>query len=413
MPSLGQSMAQGRDDQPPRHARVTEPDLGFRRVDVHIDQRRIAVDEQRRRRVPVAAEEIEIGRPQRTGQHLVAHGSPVDEQVLRHRRAPGIGRQGGVAIEPDPLARGVDLQGVLGKLAPQHTPQTGVQRVEQITVLTVGAEGHATLSAARDIAQSEGHRRFGHRQTLDCVRDRLRLGPVGAHEFQAGWRGVEQIAQLDHCACAQGGGFHRLHLATCDMDLRRIRPADPAGDRQASHGPQRRQRLAPETKGMDVQQVRAVDFRGRMAGQGQRQVLRRDAAAIIGDADQGLAAISDVDGDPRGPCVHRVFHQLLDGRGRALHNLTRSDPVDCCVVKLPDDGPFLADIGVCVRHTARPSTIRRDSTTGLRRIPKGLKRASSGPVGHCPQIARRRSNKAGRSWCEWCVRPIISDVLTQ
>ena len=52
MPGLCQRVAQGRDDEPPRDAGFAKADLGFRGVHVHIHARRLAVDEQRRRRVP-------------------------------------------------------------------------------------------------------------------------------------------------------------------------------------------------------------------------------------------------------------------------------------------------------------------------------------------------------------------------
>ncbi len=55
MPGARQRLAQRRDDEPARRRGVAEPDLGLGRVDVHVDEMRVAVDEERRRRVPVAA----------------------------------------------------------------------------------------------------------------------------------------------------------------------------------------------------------------------------------------------------------------------------------------------------------------------------------------------------------------------
>ena len=50
-------------------------------------------------------------------------------------------------------------------------------------------------------------------ETLDRVGDGLRLGPVGAHEFQPRRRGVEQVPQFHHCAAVQRSGPHRAAVA--------------------------------------------------------------------------------------------------------------------------------------------------------------------------------------------------------
>ncbi len=265
MPGLGQGMTQGRNDQSPRNARIAKPNLGFGRMHVHVHQRGVTIQKQRCRRVPVAGQEIEIGCPQGPAQHLVTHGTSVDEQILRHRRAPRIGWKGGIAKQANTVTGGVDAQCVIGKVATQDAPQPLVQRIEQIAVLRVRAKHNAAFATAADIAQSEPDGRLCHGQPLDHIGDRLCFGAVGAHEFQPCGRGIEQIAQIDDRSRAQRRRLDRAGLSCGDPDAGSVSPGNPAGDGQPPDSPQRGQGLATKSKGVNIQQVRTVDFRCRMA----------------------------------------------------------------------------------------------------------------------------------------------------
>ncbi len=58
-----------------------------------------------------------------------------------------------------------------------------------------------------------------------------------------------------------------------------------------------------------------------MARQGQGQVVRRDAATVITDAQQLDATLLDLDVDPPGASVQAVLQQLLGHRSRTLDHL--------------------------------------------------------------------------------------------
>jgi hypothetical protein len=134
----------------------------------------------------------------------------------------------------------------------------------------------------------------------------------------------------------------------------------PAGDGQPPHRAQTWQRLTAKAKGMDIEQIRAVNFRGRMARQRQWQIAGGHAAAIIGHPDQGLAAICDLDGYPLCTGINGVFNQFLDRRGRAFHHLASGDPVDCTVIKLTNGRAIMiADMGALAAHTAKFSSFPR------------------------------------------------------
>ena len=65
-----------------------------------------------------------------------------------------------------------------------------------------------------------------------------------------------------------------------------------------------------------------------MAGQCQRQFLLRDAAAIVGDADQFDATFFQTDLHCRSTGIEGVFEQFLEHGGRAFDDLASGDLAD-------------------------------------------------------------------------------------
>jgi hypothetical protein len=82
VPGPGQRVAQAADDQAADQRRIAEPHLGLGRVDVHVDVGGSMLDEQGRRRMAVAGQEVGIGGAQGPLQQAVAHRAAVDEQIL-------------------------------------------------------------------------------------------------------------------------------------------------------------------------------------------------------------------------------------------------------------------------------------------------------------------------------------------
>ena len=70
--------------------------------------------------------------------------------------------------------------------------------------------------------------------------------------------------------------------------------------------------------------------------QRQRQLVGRDAVAVVLHPDQPLAALGIGDVDPPRAGVERVLDQLLDRRGRPLDHLAGRDAVGRGRVELPD-----------------------------------------------------------------------------
>lgn len=62
-----------------------------------------------------------------------------------------------------------------------------------------------------------------------------------------------------------------------------------------------------------------------MTGERQRHLLRRNAAAVVGDGDALDAALFQAHGDLRGAGIERVLQQFLDDGGRAFDDFAGSD----------------------------------------------------------------------------------------
>ena len=73
-----------------------------------------------------------------------------------------------------------------------------------------------------------------------------------------------------------------------------------------------------------------------MPGQGQRQFLPVDAAAVVAHANQLRTARGDVDLDVVGARIEAVLDEFLDDRGWPLDDLARSDLVDQVTWELLD-----------------------------------------------------------------------------
>ena len=83
MTRISKCVAQARDDQPTRQARITKAHLRFGGMHVDVHKLWITVDKKRRRWVTVTAQEIEISGAQGPGQQLVFDRAAIDEQKLR------------------------------------------------------------------------------------------------------------------------------------------------------------------------------------------------------------------------------------------------------------------------------------------------------------------------------------------
>ena len=90
----------------------------------------------------------------------------------------------------------------------------------------------------------------------------------------------------------------------------------------------RGQCLAAKSQGLNaVQLVRFMNLAGGMVLKGQWQVVRHNAMAIVGHADQDRSALLGIYHDLRGACIQGILHQFLQGTGRTLNDFACGDTV--------------------------------------------------------------------------------------
>src|SRR5207302_5315015 len=162
-------------------------------------------------------------------------------------------------------------------------------------------------------------------------------------------------------------------------------------DSQPRYRADGRQRLTAEAERGDGFEVTdAGDLAGCVPRERHRQLLGRDAAAVVAHPHEADAAALDVDVDARGPSIERVLGKLLDDRGGSLNHLAGCDLVDELIGKDADrhwDRSVHADRAATRRgrtartaRTARQGVAASAAPPALTRLPRCscLKRVPSG-----------------------------------
>jgi hypothetical protein len=321
----GQRALQGVKDELVDAARVAKAHFGLGRMHIDIDAGRVEFEEQDVGRVALAVQDVGPGLACGVRQQLVADEAAIDEEVLLVAPGARIGRQRGEPRQSQRPGAGVERARMGEELVADDFPRAARK---------VGA-GETALDAAV-VAQREGD--LGPRQRhapQHFVAVRV-FGRFRLEKFASRRGVVVEIGDLDHRAGGECGGLDVGGIAaqTEGMRLRRM----TTRNRDPRDGCNRGQRLAAKSVAGDAFEViEAGDLARRMPAQCQRQVVGRDAAAVVGDADQAHAAFFELHVDLRGAGVEAVFQQFLEHRGRALHHLAGRDLADQQVRQRLDD----------------------------------------------------------------------------
>ena len=180
------------------------------------------------------------------------------------------------------------------------------------------------------VAQVESHVEAGQRQALDDFLKVIEFGLFGLEEF-APRRGVEE--QVAHFHRRTDGMCRRLdprrHVATLGFYLPGLLGAAGAGRQgQARHGADGGQGLTAKAQTHHPLKVfQVANLAGGVTREGQRQIIRGNAAAVVTHAQQLDAALLHIDIDAFGTGVDAVLQQFLDHRCRALDHLARRNLV--------------------------------------------------------------------------------------
>ena len=247
--------------------------------------------------------EVAIGRAHGAGDELVAHGPSVHDEVSLQSVRPVERRQPGEAFHRHGSARRLHGKRIVDEVGPEDAPEPRQRMIEQAR--RAGIEAERGAFAGR---QRKRNLRVGEREPLDGVGDCRALGTLGLHEFEAGRRGVKQIAHLDLGTGGECCRLQRGFAPAIDSDpVRLLHALGAAGDGEPRYGADRGQRLAAKAERQDVGELVVGELRGGVALNRQRQVLRLHAGAVVGDADQPQAAARSRHVDTGGARVDRVL----------------------------------------------------------------------------------------------------------
>ena len=155
----------------------------------------------------------------------------------------------------------------------------------------------------------------------------FRLG--GAEKRAAGRHVPKQLMHLDGRAHAAALRHHLAHAAAIDRDRGPGRIGRAGSDHEPRDFADARQRLSPEAERADPLEVfRHPQLARGMLDDRERQLVGRDAAAVIGHPHECHAPLLERHVDAGRARIERVFEQFLHDARRPLHDLTGGDAVD-------------------------------------------------------------------------------------
>ena len=357
------------DHERPHQAGIAEAHLGLGRMDVDVDEARIARDARapapdggrrpwcrhRRRAPPTSSSRSRTGRPLTTRWMWSA--------------APRwkVGRPTW-PVSAKPSRASADRQRVGGEVRPEHRGERGAGCAVRLRPRPASDEAAAGIGPQR-----EADRRVGHGEAPQDLGDGRRSRPGRISGTSAG-PASRRTGRVTSIRVPRGAGGRP-----------RPRPCSPASTvrRRAGIGvrrrgwrwraaPPRRSRAAPRRGSRACRiagEVAVRQLRGGVALDRELEVVRRPCrgrrrrrGSAAGRRPRPSTSIG------AGAGIDRVLDQLLDGRGRPLHHLAGRDAVD-------EDGVEAADVQGCrgwtsaatIAAAAAAFQSRRVTGTGLRR----------------------------------------------
>ena len=243
----------------------------------------------------------------------------VDEEILVVAVGLDVVGASDKSAHADPLALAVHLDHTRGKLFAEH-------RIDGVFEVAVASRFQLDV-AVHD--QAHGDVRIGERHLLHVGGDRHGLGNVLLEEFPPRGNVGKEVLH-DHRRARGAALLAKRH----DLAAVRLKQRAELGllglgdDAQIRDRRDRGKCLAAEAQRQNAVQILGTPYlAGGVAANGGGNVLRLHAAAVVGDAHKGNAAVLDLHGDARGSRVDGVLHQLLDDRCRSVHHLARGDQI--------------------------------------------------------------------------------------
>ncbi len=303
--------------------RVTEANLELGGMRVRVDPTRVELQEHDERGLARLKQHVLISETHGVAQHLVAHEAPVHESELHVRLTARKSRRGQPTLEAQPFDLAPEVPCMRQELG---TTERLDPRLLLGAIVSRGESQHGSFVAHETELDVEPREREILQDRVDVPRLRL----LRALELAARRRIEKKIAYFD----AGSEGMRRWpNLADLAAVTRHaptvLRSRNPRGDLHARDGTDARQRLAAKSHRRErLEIVEASDLARCVARQGEGELVRRNAGAIVRHTDQPCSATGNLDGYRPRARVERILDELFDDGGRPLHDLARGDLVD-------------------------------------------------------------------------------------
>ena len=185
--------------------------------------------------------------------------------------------------------------------------------------------------------EREGNVRARHRQSLHHILARGVFAAGRAEELAPRRDLAEQVLDPNAGAGRQGRWPFGNGLAVVDDPFpARIRASRTAFQREARDAGDAGQSFAAEPQRHDLLDRLVGQLRRGVPFQRETHLVRRHAAAVVGDLEACQPAFDQFHRNPARTGIDRILDQFLERRGRPLNDFARSDAIDQSVRKAAD-----------------------------------------------------------------------------
>ncbi len=308
-------------------ARIAEAHLDLLRMHVDVDAPRVDREPQRERRLPVVVQHVAIGLAQRMREHAVADEAAVDEHVLsttlrRIRRAHREARE--CARRRRRLRRAPHDA---TKSSPSNCstrlcrPAAGRRCTTRPLCCSVNPTAGCASAMRRNASSQWPHSVASARRNLRRAGVLKKSSSTVTLVPAASAAGATGDTVPPSTSMRHAWGLPLARDASASRDTEAI---------EASASPRNPKRR----DGFEV--GRHADLRRRVPRNGERQLLARDAGAVVDDANALDATGGEVDVDLRRAGVDCVLEKLLQCRSGTLDHLAGGDLADQEIRKRAD-----------------------------------------------------------------------------
>ena len=312
-----QAFANGAEHQVVKGLAVAETDLDLGRVNVDVDLLRRQLEKEEGHGIAAGHQQAAVGFLERVAQAPVPDTAAVDKHILHLGRAAFAGRVTDVAAQHDRTLPCFERVELVAHLRTEEKPEA----------LAQPGRGRDLVNVLGVMAQCQVQLRMGQGQTRERLAHVTHLGRRAAEKLAAHGRIEEEMLDLQTGPgrAVPGTRLGKLSAVTGKLGAKGV-IVRPRLQRDLGNAADRGQRFAAKAQGHYAEEILGVgQFAGRMAGEGQRQILGGDAAAVIHDADQLDAALLDVHIDAAAASIDGIFQQLLDHARWPLDHLAGGD----------------------------------------------------------------------------------------